>query len=286
MSALRFAKAYLEIGNVCNLSCAFCHGTARKGEFMPPARFRVLAAALRPHTDHLYLHVLGEPLLHPDLPEILEIAASMGFRICITTNGVLLRERRALLLAFAPHIHKVSVSLHAFEANGLTGDYLLVCADFAADAAARGVIVALRLWNLGGDAETPSQNAENAHILAHLRDRFPASWQETRGGMKLADRVYIEYGETFDWPDMGARDYGACGFCYGLRDQVAVLVDGTVVPCCLDAEGDIPLGNLLEKPLLEIVASPRARAIKEGFDRREAVEALCRRCGYKERFRK
>ncbi len=279
---MKFAKAYLEIGNICNLSCAFCHGTARKKEFMPLSHFQKLAAALRPYTDFLYLHVLGEPLLHPELDGILKIAADLGFRICITTNGVLLREKQDLLFRFAPHIHKVSVSLHAFEANGLGNSYLVDCMEFAAKS---DFIVALRLWNLQGSSITASQNAENKRILSLLHEKFPEEWQETRSGMKLRGRVYIEYGETFDWPDMGARDYGECGFCYGLRDQIAVLVDGTVVPCCLDAEGNIPLGNLLVTPLEEILQGDRAVSLKNGFDRRVAVEVLCRRCGYKERFK-
>ncbi len=279
----QFAKVYLEITNICNLRCAFCHGTARKKEFIPLSRFEKLACAVRPYTDFLYLHVLGEPLLHPELDKILKIAADLGFRICITTNGVLLREKQDLLFRFAPHIHKVSISLQAFEANGLSESYLADCMEFAASAP---FIAALRLWNLQGNAITASQNAENETILSLLHEMFPDVWQETRNGMKLSARVYIEYGETFDWPDMGAPSFGECGFCYGLRDHVAILADGTLVPCCLDAEGNIPLGNLLNSSLSEILESPRAVAIREGFDRRKAIEPLCRRCGYKERFKK
>lgn len=282
----RFAKAYLEITNLCNLSCHFCHGTKRQGEFMPTERFAKLAEALRPYTDYLYLHVLGEPLLHPELPALLEIAASLGFRLCITTNGTLLGEREGLLLSFAPHIHKISISLHASESNGcrVGENYLADCLRFAKKAEDEGVIVALRLWNLEGNALTPSENKENAAILGALADAFPLPWKDTRSGKKLGDKVYLEWGETFDWPDMDAVDHGESCFCYGLRDQIGVLVDGTVVPCCLDAEGNIPLGNLLQTPLADILDSPRARAIKEGFDARRAIEPLCRRCGYARRF--
>lgn len=281
-----FAKAYLEITNLCNLSCRFCHGTKRQGEFMPTERFAKLAEALRPYTDYLYLHVLGEPLLHPELPEILAVAASLGFRICITTNGTLLGEREGLLLSFAPHIHKISVSLHASESNGCkVGDnYLENCLSFAKKASEAGIIVALRLWNLEGNAKTPSENKENAAILSALSAAFADPWQDTRNGKKLKERVYLEWGETFDWPDMGAPDYGETCFCYGLRDQLGILVDGTVVPCCLDAEGNIPLGNLLQTPLAEILESPRALALKKGFDERRATEPLCRHCGYARRF--
>ena len=100
----------------------------------------------------------------------------------------------------------------------------------------------------------------------------------------MADRVFLEWGEKFDWPDLQAPDRGETCFCYGLRDQVAVLSDGTVVPCCLDREGAMALGSLFETPLEEILETPRARAIYDGFSRREAVEPLCRTCGFARRF--
>lgn len=288
MTKKPYAKAYLEITNRCNLSCSFCHGTKREGAIMSPSRFRAAAAAMRPFTDYLYLHVLGEPLSHPRLGELLDIADALGFRVCITTNGTLLTQTHDTLLSHAAVLHKISISLHAGEANPAFRDeaYLPDCLSFAKEAAAAGVIVALRLWNLDSDARTKAQNAQNESILSLLQASFPAPWEETRGGAKLAERLYLEYGETFDWPDMAAPERGACGFCYALRDQFAVLADGTVVPCCLDAEGDLALGNLFDRPLADILASPRARALKEGFDRRTAVEPLCRRCGYAKRFDK
>lgn len=112
-----FSRAYVEITNVCNLACAFCPGTAREKRFMTPETFALLAGKLRPHTDFLYLHVMGEPLLHPQLAEILHICEELGFRVCLTTNGTLLPEKLPLLLESSA-IHKVSVSLHSFEGNG------------------------------------------------------------------------------------------------------------------------------------------------------------------------
>ena len=88
-----FQRAYVEITNVCNLRCSFCPGTAREKKFLDPADFRVLAEKLRPWTDYLYLHVMGEPLLHPALGEILDICDALGLRVCVTTNGVLLPSR-------------------------------------------------------------------------------------------------------------------------------------------------------------------------------------------------
>lgn len=277
-----FKRAYVEITNICNLRCAFCPGTKRPERFMPPEEFRILARRLRPHTGFLYLHVMGEPLLHPQLGELLEIGAAEGFRLCLTTNGTLLEQRHDLLLS-APVLHKLSVSLHSMEGNnaGALGGYLAGVWESVQALSRAGIICALRLWNIGG------QETRNGEILAFLGDRLgthPLDLpQLRRGSWKLGQRLYLEQAEKFDWPELEGPERTA-GFCLGLRDQVAVLVDGTVTPCCLDHEGDIPLGNLLAEELDGILASPRARAVCDGFSQRRPSEALCRRCGFAERF--
>ncbi len=277
----RFNKVYLEITNVCNLNCSFCHGTSRAPRFLSCEEFEILAGKLVPYTDYLYLHVMGEPLLHPALDDILGTAEALGLRICITTNGTLLREKLGILLAHAPQLHKLSISLHSAEACGTELlPYLEGCVEAARVLSASGVISALRLWNLGEGG----RNAENGKILDLLHRAFPATWNENRSGFKMAEKCYLEWGEKFDWPDLGAPEYGKAVYCYGLCDQLGVLSDGTVVPCCLDSEGDLALGNLFGDELADILASPRALAIVEGFRNRNAPEALCRRCGYATRF--
>ena len=272
-------RAYLEITNVCNLSCAFCPGTKREPRFLTEEEFRVLAGKLRGRTQYLYLHLMGEPLLHPLLGRFLEIAEEYGLPVILTTNGTLLREKGELLCA-AKALHKVSLSLQSFEANegGCLEEYLTDCAAFAKRAAEAGKICELRLWNIGG------LERRNTEITAFLEKEFPGPWSRGRGGWKLREDVWLEPGQRFDWPELTAEDRGEACFCYGLRDQVGILADGTVVPCCLDHEGDVPLGNLLEQELDEILSSERARAIYEGFSQRRAVEALCRRCGFARKF--
>lgn len=273
-------KIYLEITNICNLSCDFCHGTKRDKKFLSPEDFRLFAEKIRPLTEYIYLHVLGEPLMHPQLKEILDVCAELDFKVTLTTNGTLLREKSDVLLS-CPALYKVSVSLHSFEANDrrtVLEDYMTGVCAFAAKAARKGVITVLRLWNNGGE------NKLNANINALLSDRFPGPYKENRSGITLSKNIYLEYGDKFDWPDLSAPETGA-GFCMGLRDQAAVLCDGTVVPCCLDCEGDIPLGNLYEQTMEDILSGERARNIINGFSERRASEALCRRCGYaKQRF--
>ena len=241
--------------------------------------FSLLAVKLRPHTEYLYFHLMGEPLLHPLLGNFLEIAGNLGFKVMITTNGTLLKEKRELLCK-SPALLKVNISLQSFEANtgGELKGYLGDCIDFAERAAASGKRCEFRLWNRNGLEKL------NPDIEAQLASAFPKPWTKSREGWKLGERLWLEPGDHFDWPDLKADDRGESCFCYGLRDQIGVLCDGTVVPCCLDHEGDIPLGNLFEQELNEVLSSDRARAIHDGFSERRAVEALCRRCGYSRRF--
>ena len=246
---------------------------------MTEAEFTSLLPKLRPYTDFLYFHLMGEPLLHPKLDAFLALAHKAGFKVILTTNGTLLEKQQDLLLS-APGLHKVNISLHAFEANDLAvpfEEYLRRCLDFG-KAAEGKVLVSYRLWNSGG------ADRLNEQIQATLAQYFPGNWMQERRGIRIGQRVYLEHGDKFDWPDLAVADGGENVFCYGLRDQIGVLCDGTVVPCCLDHEGDIPLGNLFRENLDEILETPRAKAIYEGFSNRKATESLCRRCGYARRF--
>ena len=275
----RFNKVYLEISNLCNLRCAFCPGTKRAPHRMTEAEFSALLPKIRPFSDYLYFHLMGEPLCHPLLGRFLELAGQAGFKVILTTNGTLLPKMQDVLLS-APALHKVNISLHAFEANDLAvpfSEYLRGC--FAFGRAAEGkCIVSYRLWNGGGADEL------NGQILDTMAEYFPRPWAEERRGPRLGQKIYLEYGDKFDWPDLSAADNGERVFCYGLRDQIGVLCNGTVVPCCLDHEGDLNLGNLHETTMEEILETPRARAIYEGFQKGKAAEELCRKCGYATRF--
>ena len=252
-------KAYVEITNCCNLACSFCPKTRRAPRTMSAQEFDLVLSRLEGYVQYVYLHLMGEPLLHPELSSFFALAGARGMKVCITTNGTLL-EKRAGELLNAGSLHKISVSLHSFEGNDGAVEqelaYLEQVWDFAERAAKKSVIVALRLWNDGG------ADARNGEILDFLRARTGN-----------------------DWPDLSANESGA-QFCYGLRDQLGILADGTVVPCCLDHDGDIPLGNLFTQPLDEILTSPRACALREGFSRRKPAEELCRRCGFAARFNK
>ena len=273
-----YSRVYVEITNLCNRNCTFCPGTVRPPKMMTAAEFETILGKLEGITGYLYYHLMGEPLTHPELPEMLAAATARGFKSQITTNGVLLPHRGQALIE--AKVHKVNISVHSFE-EGTNQDYVNYirgCLDFADRASRAGIIVVLRLWNNGYD------EGRNISTLDLARERFPWQWKEEPRATRIRDRLYLEHGDRFDWPDLAAEDGGDRVFCHGLRDHFGILSDGSVVPCCLDSDGVIGLGNVFREELADILAAPRARAMAEGFARRKATEDLCRRCGYARKF--
>ncbi len=292
--SMRFKKVYIEITNVCNLSCSFCPGTRREPAFMNAADFERILHSLEGHTRYIYLHVMGEPLLHPDLSRFMDISHALGFKVNITTNGTLISERQDDLLG-AGALRQVNFSLHSMEKvlsdEGLDR-YTSDIFQFTRKALDRGdVYVSYRLWNIG----SPSAEKFNRYMLERIEKYFETDhplWDGfvQKNRITIRDRLFLNNAEVFEWPDdvRAGNDPGsspaAKGFCLGLRDQIAILADGTVVPCCLDNNGTVRLGNILTQDFEHILGSERAAAIYRGFSEGRAVEGLCRHCSYRERF--
>lgn len=273
-----YSRVYVEITNQCNRNCSFCPGTSRQPGMMTMDAFGQVLQKLQGITQMLYFHLMGEPLTHPDLPEMIRAAKAEGFRSGITTNGTLLARRGKAMVEAG--VYKVNISIHSFEQGAVEEytRYIDECLDFADYASRNGVLVVLRLWNQGSD------DGRNDETLLRMTRRFPQPWKEGPRGTRLQDRLYLEYGSRFRWPDLQEEDMGQQVFCYGLRDHFGILCDGTVVPCCLDHNGDIPLGSIFQQDITEILSSSRAKSMVEGFSCRRASEELCRKCGYARRF--
>lgn len=278
MTDKKYSRVYVEITNICNRSCSFCPGTVREKRRMSFEEFSLIANSLVGVTDYLYFHVMGEPLTHPELPRFIEYATSLGFKCAVTTNGTLVTRRAEELIASG--IYKVNLSVHSFEGGEEEQylSYIKSLADFADKASNAGVLTVLRLWNKGYDGGL------NDRTLEILKTRLQGEWKWGSRGARIRHKLHLEYGDRFDWPDMEAENMGDRLFCYGLRDHFGILSDGRVIPCCLDREGEITLGNIYETPIRRILSSERAMAILHGFDNRVAVEELCQKCGYARRF--
>ena len=274
-----YSRAYVEITNICNMRCTFCHGHSRKMRQLTREEFAHILRQLQGQTGYVYYHLMGEPLTHPNLPEFLAMARQQGFKSVITTNGTLLHKVLPALLEAG--LHKLSISLHSFEQDDeeTFRTYLSHVAQAAITAAEAGTVVVLRLWNKGFD------KGRNDLALEFLQNAIPGQWKENTRGFRIREKFYLEWGDRFQWPDQQAQDYGSKMSCRGLGDHFGILCDGTVVPCCLDSEGTLALGNVFREELTDILASSRAKAIREGFQNQNAAEDLCRRCGYAQRFK-
>jgi len=287
----KFKKVYIEITNICNLNCDFCPKTSRKLNFMDKKSFEHIIKNIKPYTDHVYFHLMGEPFLNKELEYFLEISKENQLKVNITTNGTLIQEVKEMLLN-AQALRQVNISLHSFEANEERIDfneYINNIINFVKEATENtNIICSLRLWNL--DTRYSASNNMNIDIFKLLEQEFEINCDlkeclKEKNSFKLRNNVYISMGEKFKWPSLKEEELGERAFCYGLRDQIGILVDGTVVPCCLDSEGSIPLGNIFESTLEEILNCKRAKNIYDGFSERKAVEELCKRCGFINRVR-
>lgn len=248
---------------------------------MTPVEFGVITQKIKPYTDYIYLHVMGEPLLHPGFEEMLLIAREAKLNVNITTNGSLINSKKAILLNNP--IRQINISLHDAEENipaEQWDSYLDSVFNFATEAAP-ATYINLRLWNAGVNKST----AFNLFVLDKIARKFDKSLNdisitEKDKGIKLAPHIFLQHAARFEWPDGEETRTGTTKTCYALRDQIAVLADGTVVPCCLDADAHLKLGNIFSSGLSEILSSERAIKIRNGFINNKITEDFCRSCGF------
>ena len=284
-----FKRVYVEIGNVCNMNCSFCAGTKRPRKQMTLSEFRTVCQRLCGFTENLLFHVMGEPLLHPELDAFFKVAAEYGYKVSITTNGTLLSKKSGILKENKDTIHRVSISMHAPEGNGMSElsieDYVNEAVSFAREFSALDKNVVFRLWNLDSE-DKKGKNDNNETILKILKKIYSGEWEKRYSGYRLAYRTFLEFDGIFTWPSESKAEETECGRCHALTQQIAILADGTVVPCCLDSEGIIPLGNIFDLELDKILNSNISLEMKTGFLSGKMVHPLCKKCVYARRFSK
>jgi len=281
-----FKRIYIEITNSCNLSCGFCPGTNRALHSMDDTSFETVLSRIGNFGSYLYYHVLGEPLLHPGLGNFLDIAQGHGKFVNLVTNGTLIREKGDALIG-KPALRQITFSLHSFcqdKKEGSSDDYIRPILLFA-NKAKDFCYVSFRLWPARENADKKSFDSIVAAMQAFFNPAFSIAENLLSSfSVPITKNVFINQTAHFDWPDMTGKDFGPNGFCLGLREQIAILVDGTVVPCCLDRNGDMGLGNVFNEPFETILQKPRTLDIINGFSKRMVIEPLCRHCSYRKKF--
>lgn len=286
----KLEKIYLEITNACNLRCVFCPPTARAIRSMDEREFTLAVERVAPVAESVYLHVKGEPLLHPLLGRFIDIACNAKLPVLITTNGTLL-ESAEDSLSGKPNLKRLNISLHSLSSfpKDRTEEMTRAILDAAARIGTKNravnpaFLVSLRLWTKD-DVPSTSFILKLIEAWAGKERGSLSAMLGSRGGLIVRPGLAIHLAKEFVWPSLAGTDFGRRGFCRALRDQAGILSDGTVVPCCLDGEGTLALGNVFESTMEKILSTPRARAIYSAFTDRNITEPLCRRCGYRTRF--
>lgn len=286
----KFKKIYIEITNICNLQCDFCPETKRKKEELTLDNFSIILEKIKLFTNHIYLHVKGEPLFHSQLKQLLELASNMGFNINITTNGTLISEYTEF---FSKNIapRQINFSLHSFDIDNISQNSYLRNIFLFLDKTLplKKTYISLRLWNFSKNDKNLKRLEKNNYILSEIENYLKLDYKIspllTPGmGLKIGENLYINSDFEFVWPSLDTDYFEEKGFCYALRNQIAILVDGTVVPCCLDSDGIIKLGNIFKQSFSEILESERTLEIYNNFSNNTAIEELCKKCQFKEKF--
>ena len=263
---MRFKKIYIEITNVCNLKCSFCIGNKRIKKYMSIEEFNVILDKIDGYTDYIYLHLMGDSLMHPLVNDFINIA-SKRFNINITTNGYLINK-----IVNNKNIRQINISLHSYDPkyNVSLDNYLNNI--FNTIKTLDNTYVSLRIW---------TNNKYKDDILKYIEDNYQV---KINSDTKINDYLFVNFDKEFIWPDINNNYENINGTCMGLRTHLGILCDGSVVPCCLDYNGQLILGNIFEDDLSNILNKKIVKEMIDGFESNKKIMKLCQHCNFYDRI--
>lgn len=273
----KFKKIYIEITNRCNLNCSFCSKVEKKKKDMSLEEFEEVLKKIKDYTNYIYLHVKGEPLLHRNIIEMIGLAKNYHLKVNLTTNGTLFKEK-AKELGNCTNLNKINFSLHSENNNE---NYFKDIFDNIKYL--NSITVVYRLWTLKNN----KLDKKSTEIVNKIKGYYNLSTEvvekiKKEKNIKISSTIYVDKDNEFIWPV--ENDYKSRGYCYALKTQIAILSDGTVVPCCLDSNGKIELGNIFKESLEDIINKEKYQNLKKSFSERKPCEKLCQSCTFKEKF--
>ncbi len=282
-------RIYIEISNICNVQCSFCPVVERDNQVLTPVDFEKILIQARPLAEEVCLHLMGEPTAHPQFSEILDLCDKHKVKIQLTTNGLLIERKKEMILEYQS-IRQVNFSLQSFKDNFPEKDlmsYMMPIMKFTELAHERRpeVYINYRMWNVG------AQNVDNNEIYDVVENYFKIEINrnvqvEHIKSKRIWNKLYLHFDSRFEWPELAGEVLSQKGTCHGLRSHIGIHANGSVVPCCLDKEAVINLGNVFETSLDNILKSERAKKMRDGFNQGILREDLCQRCDYVQRFNK
>nr|WP_267884036.1 radical SAM/SPASM domain-containing protein [Halarcobacter anaerophilus] len=281
----------MEITNICNLKCSFCPPKLLPNNTMSLDFFEKINKELKEVTNELAYHIVGDPLVLSNLDKYLNISLNNGLKVNITTTANNLENKHFDILMNRA-IKQINFSINSYNANShkkSLDEYLNPILDFIEYAVKKKqhFFINLRIWNLD---DSKSAKEFNKEVFLRINKRFQSSididevYQNRPKNIRVARMVFLNFDDYFQWPSLKNEFVSKKGFCYGLDSHFGILSSGKVIPCCLDKDGIIDLGNLQKESLLDILNSKRVLDIQKGFKKGEVVEELCQKCSYRRRF--
>ena len=283
---MKFYRIYIELTNVCGLQCSFCPTKNLPNTNMSLSFFEEIIQQAKPYTKEIACHVVGDPLTLSNLSDYLDIIYKHGMKAMLTTSGYFMKKHSYETL-FHSAVKQINVSLNAFNKNDTRLTFkqyinpILNLCD-AKIVQEKELFINLRMWNLD---EVMSEDSFNKEVFSTLEEHFGVelNYRGAKESIRLAKKVLLHFDNYFEWPSLENRNYGD-GTCQGLSSHIAILANGDVVPCCLDNDAVMRLGNLNNERLEDILQGRRASAIREGFKEGYCSEEMCQKCSYKSRF--
>ena len=287
---MKFYRVYIELTNVCGLRCSFCPTKNLPNTTMSLEFFESTIIQAKKFTNEIACHVVGDPLTLSNLKSYLDIIHNHKMKALLTTSGYFMKKHNHETL-FHPAVKQINISLNAFNKNDTAISFeqymkpiLELCHEKVKQK--KELFINLRMWNLD---EIMSEKEFNTELFEVLEKEFNVSIEleslatKEKKGIRLDNKVLLHFDNYFEWPSLQNKIYGH-GTCQGLSSHIGILANGDVVPCCLDAEGVMKLGNLCSESLVDILQNRRASSILNGFKDGKCSEEMCLKCSYKNRF--
>lgn len=278
---MKFKKIYIELSDICGLKCDFCPSAKGLRGVMSVENFSVLLPQIYDKAQVFCLHILGDPLWIDNLKDYINLAQKYAMELEITTSGFYLSPKNQALLLQSTNIRQINISLMAFLSQKKVGfeEYfnpiLKLCESHFQQKCKS--FINLRLWNLNAHFIAPKQNFEIYRLLErYFGTKIDIKLKQNR----LQRHILLHQNRLFNWVDLKGKKQNFQGTCHALKEQIGILSDGSLVPCCFDTKADIFLGNVFEKNFNELLNSKRLKAMKKGFEQNKRVEALCQRCEF------
>ncbi len=283
---MKFYRIYIELTNVCGLRCSFCPTKNLPNTNMSLELFEDIVQQGKLYTKEIACHVVGDPLTLSNLSDYLDVIHKYNMKAILTTSGYFMKKHSYKTL-FHPAVKQINISLNAFNKNDTTLSFeqyikpiLKLCHEKVAQE--KELFINLRMWNLD---EAMSEDSFNKEVFSKLEEYFgiKLEYRGAKDSIRLDNKVLLHFDNYFEWPSLENKNYGH-GTCQGLSSHIGILANGDVIPCCLDNEAVMRLGNLQYDTLNNILNTKRAKDIRDGFKEGYCSEEMCQKCSYKSRF--